>query len=76
MYILKLYTVCIELYVLLQDLYPLVLYQKCILELSITERMNTVAHVSGCIEVVKNLNKAVQPSDDQTQQHTVANQRA
>jgi len=66
MYILKLYTVCIELYVLLHDLYPLVLYQKCILELSITERMNTAAHVSGCVEVVKNLNKALQPSDEQT----------
>jgi hypothetical protein len=31
--------------------------------------MNTAAHVSGCVEVVKNLNKALQPSDEQTQQH-------
>lgn len=65
----KLYTVCIELYVLLQDLYPLVLYQKCNVELSINERMNTAAHVSGCVKVVKNLKKALQPSDEQTQQH-------
>jgi hypothetical protein len=62
MYIMKLYTVCIELYVLLQDLYPLVLYQKCNVELSINERMNTAAHVSGCVKVVKNLKKALQPS--------------
>jgi len=57
------YTVCIELYVL-QDLYPLVLYQKCILELRINEWMNSAAHVSGCVEVVKELNLALQPSDD------------
>jgi hypothetical protein len=55
MHLLETDIVCIELYVLLQDLYPLVLYQKCILELSINEWMNTAAHVSGCVDVVKNL---------------------
>ena len=53
----------------LHDQYPLILYQKWIPQLSINECINTAAHVSGCVEAVKELNLALQPTDEQTQQH-------